>query len=615
MKRTLLSGTILFLIIFALSSCFGSCQGEPREFFLASENQGDGTDVDDDPNDEISTGGEQEEETSAEADDQSTQETTEKSPDETGGESTGETGGEASSETHNETSQESGATSAWSEESSADPCDTLISLDISVRFEKYFSGNYVYSVDFVNPDLVALRGTVAGGITRDVRLVLEACTGSAELAVFNDFDGDGLWNPKLEAKTLLPIMVGHDALASSLELYLPFVGITSYPGHAIVYLNPDVDTSDEFIARLAQADLVVIDHSTVENFPTSFVQKLRNANGRNLILIYFDPTSAYDLPRSSLDIEKFNYLANTFGFINGIGSVAGYMPGVWRGEYVDILQYWPGSNMVNMTHYVKAIDQSFFSHWAEMHVGYFEALARNLGVDGIFFDNMLWTYHHIPLTNENEISALDANYDTIENELIPVGQGFYQIDRDLQAGLHEFLSFVRQRFNGPLLGNGSNPEYVEQLNGMYFENVVDWSRTYPLFKETVPDGKENISVWNNVLNDASQIQTCRVGVLTATILGGYHSCENFLHDDFYWVDEYAFTLGRRIGDVVWQNDVNLSVHEFGVVIYNSTLSSRALFFTRPMQAFRGTQRPDLNHGGTLMNITLPAQDGVMLKYQ
>ena len=253
MKRTLLSGTILFLIIFALSSCFGSCQGEPREFFLASENQGDGTDVDDDPNDEISTGGEQEEETSAEADDQSTQETTEKSPDETGGESTGETGGEASSETHNETSQESGATSAWSEESSADPCDTLISLDISVRFEKYFSGNYVYSVDFVNPDLVALRGTVAGGITRDVRLVLEACTGSAELAVFNDFDGDGLWNPKLEAKTLLPIMVGHDALASSLELYLPFVGITSYPGHAIVYLNPDVDTSDEFIARLAQA--------------------------------------------------------------------------------------------------------------------------------------------------------------------------------------------------------------------------------------------------------------------------------------------------------------------------------------------------------------------------
>ena len=57
MKRTLLSGTILFLIIFALSSCFGSCQGEPREFFLASENQGDGTDVDDDPNDEISTGG------------------------------------------------------------------------------------------------------------------------------------------------------------------------------------------------------------------------------------------------------------------------------------------------------------------------------------------------------------------------------------------------------------------------------------------------------------------------------------------------------------------------------------------------------------------------------
>jgi hypothetical protein len=129
---------------------------------------------------------------------------------------------------------------------------------------------------------------------------------------------------------------------------------------------------------------------------------------------------------------------------------------------------------------------------------------------------------------------------------------------------------------------------------------------------------------NAYMTDPTVMKSMRWGLTLALMADIYYElyvgCP-VMHHTRWWYDEYdggegvrrAGYLGRALGGPVEIAD-NVYRRDFenGVVINNSTGTSRTVDLGGAFRKLRGTQNPTLNNGATVTSVTVPGKDGIIL---
>lgn len=519
---------------------------------------------------------------------------------------TEESGGESDDQTAltEETPDETGGSEETAETNESFAC----SLAVNGAFPQYVYGRYVIQV----------KGAVqrpaqflAEGVRFSWKTQEEDCVkGTASISVFNDFDADLVQDPsEASVFALAEVAPGKDTKVD-LTLVLTYVGNLNFPRRAMIDLNWGRDflnMSDAEIAAYANTDILILDHSVFVNFPT-FVKKIYAKNSLIEFFPYVDPTSVSKniqaQTRSTYEIDKAEYVKNTLG-PNGIKAS---MPGVWNGQSVTELEYYPGSVMINFTVGVEQVDSEFFSMQAEMLAQFHESLSQEMKalVRGYFLDNIFDDISWIPLEKKNGVTELDANYNGINDELNDYQNGYYQVDRELQFGMAEYVKNFHALWpNLVLLGNEGNSFYYDTLNGKYFEGVKDkdWSYTLSQYRTGLAAVGGRYLIWNNEIQSADQLDFCRTGFYASLIAGGTHACSVPGDDGNWYLPEYDAWLGRRNSESNIQGAM-AGVFEKGLVLYNPT--GETLLITLP--------RALVSANGAVQTIILTSKTGILLFY-
>ena len=82
-----------------------------------------------------------------------------------------------------------------------------------------------------------------------------------------------------------------------------------------------------------------------------------------------------------------------------------------------------------------------------------------------------------------------------------------------------------------------------------------------------------------------------------------------------WFDEYNVKLGKAIDApqlTPKTNGVYQRLFEYGIVLVNPTLLKKSITIPTGYRFIAGTQDKITNSGKTATNITIPAQDGIVL---
>lgn len=528
-------------------------------------------------------------------------------------------GGEYSSAMQ-DTGGEVSSTGVLSSAGDEDGCGGEVSLVLEISFSEYIMGQCILLLVQEETGEIFFQEHVEGSRRKEETIALQACRGQIRLFVFNDFDGNLLFEPSFEGYAQKSVFVSTEDIRESITLQLPLLATErEYPRIATTYLNPSLSEENEaLLQEFSLSSLLILDHSILEHSPGVF-SYIRAESPEILLLVYTAPMSITRL-RSDLEQEKYD--------LTQAGDL--YMAGMWHGDYVEELQHWPGNSMVNFTQDVLAHDAHFFEKWAEMHVRY---LVENdvLGdIDGLFFDECWDDISWIPRNAVNGITGFDTNYDGDMESLTPDEDGYCSMDLSYQAGWTRFLQWM-QEFSLEhgrdwiFMGNEGNLMYYQYIN-KYFEDAPNTflgglEGTMGIFSEALLHTPQGIAVWNvagrpgELYTDL--IQRCRVGAFIANILGGYYGCDDTAaHDHPFHIDEDLYLLGMRVqGHRALANGVWLAVFEHGINLYNTTGQAQEIRFGTELLSISGTQRPDLNTGMPVRAITLPPSDGILLLYQ
>jgi hypothetical protein len=494
---------------------------------------------------------------------------------------------------------------------------SMVSLMLHIVFPEYIQGNFFFEMTTGEGNSVAMETNVKSGWTAlETTFFLPSNLGTVRLIAWNDFNGNGRQEEKLDPSTSAEFEVKGEDIEQNIRLRWPFENAEIYPKLAIMNLNPSLQADNETLLRhFAKASLLVLDHSLAENC-SECISRIIQENPSIDIFLYCDPTSipsnTSQRSRSSLERNKYEFIENTKKTLPNYGEAKAYMPGEWNGEYVEKLQYWPGSYLINTTSSVAMLDPSFFATYAELYDRYFRTFSTPLSVTGFLLDNVFDDISWVPLSGVNGVTWLDVNYDRVENDLITDTDGYYSIDRDLQEAWVLFLSELRRFFSFQIIGNEGNPFYLDLLNGKWFENApsgAQWGEKAWLFEQLLKEAQGEFSIWHMVVdeeNDSFSEGRCFSGLLTACLFGGYYACGNRGNNVDY--DFVIPSLGRRMNSYFSINgSVFTAVFEKGFVLFNSSEKEESYTPVRSFYTKDGrvqTQR-----------VTLPPYSGEALYYE
>lgn len=351
------------------------------------------------------------------------------------------------------------------------------------------------------------------------------------------------------------------------------------------------------VRELAEFDLIVIPVEA-QVYNCSFFSQIRALNNDIIILPYIPTVSWNDVYWvDSLHKSLYTQIKNDWWLTDG------------SGHQVSV---WPDTRALNLN----GSWGDFLPTWVQNEIlstGYW---------DGIFYDEVQDSISWVGKTDVDD----DGKDDTA-----------FQAD-SLWAEAYKQLFETTRELVGEdriIITNGSsNTDFTPYVNGRMFETfpssdntLTEW-KTMTLNYLNLEDsvGYPSVQVINvNTENtgDSTDYQKVRFG-LTTTLLGnGYFAFDYGTknHAQLWSYDEYDVYLGApksslqntlnpqgtSIDTGVWERDF-----ENGKVLVNATTSTQTIRLDGEYEKIHGTQDLTINNGSIVYDVTIGAQDGVIL---
>jgi hypothetical protein len=386
-----------------------------------------------------------------------------------------------------------------------------------------------------------------------------------------------------------------------------FLSVSAQPASAVTSASEFVRTANYFLMSgpvlddalhtLATFDLIVIP-AEAQVYNESFFSEIRSINSDIVILAYVPTVSWNDLYWTDpLHQDMKRHLEHDWWLKDGDGNQ---------------VSVWPNTRALNLN-----------SEWIEFLPEYVlnEMLTTDLW-DGIFYDEVQ--------DSISWVGSADVNADGSADSASAADSLWAERYEELFAYTRELVGdeYI-------VITNGSsNPDFAQHTNGRMFE--------------TFPSSTDTLAYWENMmsqyvsmeeLSDTPSIQILNVNTentgvnndyqkvrfgLTSTLLGdGYFSFDYGTadHSQLWTYDEYDVYLGAPKSTL--QNvynpqqttiDTGVWMREFeeGQVIVNATGSTQTVQLDGDFEKLHGTQDPDVNDGRIVSEVTIDAQDGVIL---
>ncbi|MFZ2189858.1 MAG: putative glycoside hydrolase [Candidatus Magasanikiibacteriota bacterium] len=369
----------------------------------------------------------------------------------------------------------------------------------------------------------------------------------------------------------------------------------NYPKKANYFLKWHL--TDTEAVQLSKWDLVVLD---MENQVTSphLIKKMRQLNSDIIILAYITPQ------------EIFQTAANSSGQLRRKLSVGLNNSWYLKNSQGDILSYWPGTYMLNITDNCPQINGKKLNEYMAEFVTN-NILSTNLW-DGVFYDNA-WSEMGWALGNN-----IDTNNDgKIDNNPNAVWQ----------KGMRDLYTRTRELSKGDIIivGNAATDIYRNELNGNMIEsfNVNEWAEKMNIYKNNNDsDGNFNVvNVNTGNTNKNQDYKKMRLGLSSTLLENGFYSFDygNQDHGQTWWYDEYDINLGQPTGQAIsksgyktYKKDLWKRDFSNGLVLVNSTEQTQKVSLGGDYEKIHGLQDKIVNDGSIISEVNISANDGLLL---
>ncbi len=354
---------------------------------------------------------------------------------------------------------------------------------------------------------------------------------------------------------------------------------------------------DQSLDTLATFDLIIIPVEA-QVYNKAFFKKIRSINTDIIILPYIPTVSWNDLYwEDPLHQSLYTQIENDWWLTNSAK------------EQVSV---WPGTRALNLN-----------SGWIEFLPSFVKNEVLSSGLwDGVFYDEV-----------QDSISWLgdvDVNDDGKR-------ESAREADELWEARYVDLFSRTRDIIGSDyiMITNGSsNSRFAASVNGRMFESfpssdntLAQWEgavNDYLQVEEDVAfDSVQVINVNTNNTGEKTDYQSVRFGMTTTLLGGGFFSfdfgTEN--HAQLWTYDEYDAYLGApkstlqsatTLQETSVFQDILFKEFENGQVIVNATSQAQTIQLEGEFEKLHGSQDPDVNNGRIIYEVTVAAQDGVIL---
>lgn len=359
----------------------------------------------------------------------------------------------------------------------------------------------------------------------------------------------------------------------------------SYPKLANYYLKTPISIDE--MRELSKWDVVILGMQVQDTNPEIF-SILKNINPDIKIIAYL---STMEFP-----MQNYKILESTNG--------------PWHKMYLqinsdwwlkddkgNIHSIWPGNYTFNVT-------DPKFNSWLPKFIS--QELIKKYPWDGIFLDNVL---DKINNTNLSNIQWQNGMKKLLENTRIELGNN--------KIILVNSSSYTKNYINGRLYETWPDKwqgDWTNQMND--YKNLENSIIHLPRIVILNPN-TENTGNFNN-------FQKVRFGLSSTLLENGYFAFDwgTQDHSQLWWYDEYNVNLGQPINfaqnildknnsqyqESIWRRDF-----QHGIVLLNSTNKKRVINLDDSVyEKIRGTQDKQINNGQLVKQISLTAQDGIIL---
>lgn len=204
-----------------------------------------------------------------------------------------------------------------------------------------------------------------------------------------------------------------------------------------------------------------------------------------------------------------------------------------------------------------------------------------------------------------------------------------------RAGHRAEWDHIRKIHPGlPLMGNAdgnlSEPEYAGQLEGAFLEGLMGkswsiekwggWSEAMKRYRNVMANTRAPHLVGFNVHGQITDYRFFRYAYASCLLDDGYFcfTDDRKGYSGVAWFDEFDFKLGAATTKPptgAWTNGVWRRDFEHGITLVNPTKEPVTVTLEPSFRRLSGHQDSSVNDGSPASSVTLPAQDGIILRRQ
>jgi len=396
-----------------------------------------------------------------------------------------------------------------------------------------------------------------------------------------------------------------------------------FPKIALV-IHPCVNTEED-LEKLSKYDLIVLHKYYTQTTGTcnqGLLSDIRQKNPDIKILVHI-PQSYLEYISGS--IPESYYL---FPLLNGV-KVTGDPSDLWiltdaNGDPYIIQQDGWQETIADITPYCP---DSWC--WNEQNVNYTKEEIISSGVwDGVFWDSL---YNDIYWINHEDWS-MDIDHNGIADTYTFVINQWTQ-------GVNNFYNLARQEtgYDTIMIGNGYHDQY-SYGNGLMIEDF-SW-KSWDFQMDVINDWEQssiepNYNIIVAQINPSDTYQYRRYVFGSTLLTNAYFEIADHAYSNYWWLDEYAvdylsgqavtptssnnyagkYYLGESLNEAYYQNSVWRRDFEKGIVLVNPSTSSKTITLEKEYRKILGTQDSTTNNGLAVSQITLKANDSIILLNQ
>ncbi|MBI2410344.1 MAG: FG-GAP repeat protein [Candidatus Kerfeldbacteria bacterium] len=371
--------------------------------------------------------------------------------------------------------------------------------------------------------------------------------------------------------------------------------------------------SDEEMQELAQWDLIIADVEQ-EAYSRERLEKLKKLNPDIILLAYISMT----------DIRPDAATLDQGTMRRYIGELLDEHPEwILRDRAGKPVHWWEDYSIFNMSNSAPVSDtgERFNTVFPKIIR---DAIIKDNLWNGVFYDN-LW----------EDVSFVNTH---IDENMDGVAESKSDMDTSWFKGMKKVLIQTRKyakkyRKNKFIITGNGGMGYYKDVNGVGFEHFpntkygqwVDSMQDYNfILQHALP--RQYAVINTNTANSGNRTdyKKFRFGLTSTLLNDGYYSFDNGdqSHAERWFYDEYKTWLGtpvsgaynvldknepRKIQPGLWRRD-----YEQAIVLVNSMSSAQTIRLESGFEKIQGEQDPVTNSGDVIGQITIPAEDGIIL---